>query len=114
MQAQFEETHPGPIHGGLNARELESLGLCPEEVLDFSASINPLGAGPGVKAALRSLPPDAYPDRTCLKRYKICVRDCGSFGLPEHIRVGVRNIEDSQRLVRALKQAAAAISGSHE
>ena len=67
MRTQFEETHPGPIHGGLNARELESLGLCPEEVLDFSASINPLGAGPGVKAALRSLPPDAYPDRTCLK-----------------------------------------------
>lgn len=66
MQAHFEETHPGPIHGGLNARELETLGLCPEEVLDFSASTNPLGAAPEVKKALCSLPPDTYPDRSCL------------------------------------------------
>ena len=66
MQAHFEETHPGPTHGGLNARELELLGLCPEEVLDFSASINPLGAAPEVKEALSSLPPDTYPDRSCL------------------------------------------------
>ena len=67
MQAHYEETHPGPIHGGLNARELELLGLCPEEVLDFSASINPLGDAPGVKEALSSLPPETYPDRSCLK-----------------------------------------------
>ncbi len=67
MQTHLEETHSAPVHGGLNVRELESLGLCPEEVLDFSASINPLGAAPGVKEALRSLPPDAYPDRSCLK-----------------------------------------------
>ncbi len=67
MQTHFEETHRAPVHGGLDARELESLGLRPEEVLDFSASINPLGAAPGVREALRSLPPDAYPDRSCLK-----------------------------------------------
>ncbi len=67
MQANIEETQPGLVHGGLNARELELLGLCPEEVLDFSASINPLGEAPGVKEALRSLPPDTYPDRSCLK-----------------------------------------------
>lgn len=67
MQTHIEESHSAPVHGGLNARELESLGLCPEEVLDFSASINPLGTAPGVREALRSLPPDAYPDRSCLK-----------------------------------------------
>ena len=38
-----------------------------------------------------------------LKRYRVCVRDCTSFGLPDYIRVGVRNIEDSRRLVQALK-----------
>lgn len=67
MQAHLEENHSAPVHGGLNARELESLGLRPEEVLDFSASINPLGAPPEVREVLRSLPPDAYPDRSCLK-----------------------------------------------
>ena len=49
-----------------------------------------------------------------LTEYKVCVRDCSSFGLPEHIRVGVRNIEDSRRLVRALKLATASISENHE
>ena len=67
LQAGLEETHPGPVHGGLNVRELELLGLCPEEVLDFSASINPLGAAPEVMEALRSLPVCAYPDRSCLE-----------------------------------------------
>ena len=67
IQAGLEETHPGPVHGGLNVRELELLGLCPEEVLDFSASINPLGAAPGVMEALRNLPVCAYPDRSCLE-----------------------------------------------
>ena len=67
MQTHLEEVHSAPVHGGLNALELESLGLRPEEVLDFSASINPLGTAPGVRKALRRLPPDAYPDRSCLK-----------------------------------------------
>ncbi|MCY3756935.1 MAG: aminotransferase class I/II-fold pyridoxal phosphate-dependent enzyme [Acidobacteria bacterium] len=124
MRAQFEESPPGPIHGGLNPRELESLGLCPEEVLDFSASKNFL-EGTLSRMGLECLPSaanfllirvgDASRLRLeLLKRYKICVRDCGSFGLPEHIRVGVRNIEDSRRLVRALKLATATISENHE
>jgi len=34
----------------------------------------------------------------------IAVRDCTSFGLPRHIRIGVRLIPDCQRLVQALKE----------
>ncbi len=30
-------------HGGLNYAELEELGIPPEEVLDFSANLNPFG-----------------------------------------------------------------------
>lgn len=55
----------GPVHGGLDPQELEALGLRPEEVLDFSASINPLGAPPGVRKALASLNLSSYPDREC-------------------------------------------------
>ena len=67
IQTGLGETHRRPIHGGLNVREMELLGLCPQEVLDFSASINPLGAPPGVMEALRNLPVCDYPDPGCLE-----------------------------------------------
>ena len=44
-----------PVHGGLNGTELRALGLRAAEVLDFSASINPLGVSPAVTEALRHL-----------------------------------------------------------
>ena len=51
-------------HGGTVFAVARSLGLAPEELLDFSASINPLGMSPGVREAVcaaldRSL---HYPD----------------------------------------------------
>ena len=95
----------------MSARELESLGLRLDEVLDFSASINPLGAAPGVKEVLRSLPPDIYPDPSCLK-----LRRALSSRLdiqPDSILVGNGSTEDNQRLVQALK-ATTAVSDNHE
>ena len=56
-----------PVHGGLNVAELESLGLRAEEVVDFSASINPLGPSPEVLEAARNVNMAAYPDPDCLK-----------------------------------------------
>lgn len=38
-----------------------------------------------------------------LVQHRICVRDCASFGLPEYIRIGVRNMEDNRRLAGALE-----------
>ena len=63
----MEGTQGRPVHGGLNFGELKSLGLRPEEVTDFSASINPLG--PSLKAleALREVNLAAYPDPECLE-----------------------------------------------
>ena len=55
------------MHGGLNMAELESLGLRPEEVTDFSASINPLGPSLKVLEAAQSVYLGAYPDPDCLK-----------------------------------------------
>ena len=37
-----------------------------------------------------------------LTRHGVCVRDCTSFGLPGHIRIGVRGMDDSRRLIAAL------------
>jgi threonine-phosphate decarboxylase len=41
-------------HGGNVFAVARSLGVRPEEILDFSASINPLGMAPGMKEALSS------------------------------------------------------------
>ncbi|MCY3568559.1 MAG: aminotransferase class I/II-fold pyridoxal phosphate-dependent enzyme, partial [Chloroflexi bacterium] len=48
---------------------------------------------------------DARAVRAELLRRGVAVRDCTSFGLPEHIRVAVRRREECERLVRALRQA---------
>jgi len=47
-------------HGGTIFAVARELGLAPEELLDFSASINPLGPPPGVRAAVLA----AF-ERTC-------------------------------------------------
>ncbi len=55
------------LHGGLDPGELRALGLDPARVLDFSASVNPLGPPPGLWRALRRVDASAYPDRRCLE-----------------------------------------------
>ena len=59
--------HERPLHGGLNARELADLGLCPDEITDFSASVNPLGPSPRAAEAARNADIGAYPDTDCVK-----------------------------------------------
>ncbi len=69
-------TTPGrPAHGGVRPAELRALGLRPEEVLDFSASISPIGPPAGVREALQQVDLAAYPDPQCLVlREAICRR----------------------------------------
>ncbi len=50
------------VHGGLRRAELRALGLDPEAVIDFSASVNPLGASPRALAALSGVDYARYPD----------------------------------------------------
>jgi len=52
-------------HGGARVAELRGLGLQPDEVIDFSASVNPYGPSPRVQAALRRSPLGRYPDPEC-------------------------------------------------
>ena len=62
-----------PVHGSINPRELRALGLKPEDLLDFSASISPIGPPEGVWEAIRSVDLSAYPDPECLElREAIC------------------------------------------
>ena len=55
-----------PVHGGVKPEELRALGLNPEYVLDFSASVSPIGPPEGVWEALRKVDLGAYPDPHCL------------------------------------------------
>lgn len=52
-------------HGGTVFAQARALGIAPEELLDFSASINPLGPAPGVREAVCSAFERIihYPDR---------------------------------------------------
>lgn len=52
---------PG-THGGINYAELEKLGICAENILDFSVSTNPFGPPPDIRQALSSVPIEDYPD----------------------------------------------------
>ena len=58
---------PRPVHGGIRPAQLRALGLDPAEVLDFSASVSPLGPPPGLWDALQQVDLTAYPDPECLE-----------------------------------------------
>ncbi len=55
-----------PVHGGTNIAELRSLGLRADEVLDFSSSVNPLGAPSNTMQAMNGVDLAAYPDTECI------------------------------------------------
>ncbi len=56
-----------PVHGSIGPGELRALGLEAEDVLDFSANVNPLGASPRVERAVAMLDVARYPDPDCLE-----------------------------------------------
>jgi histidinol-phosphate aminotransferase len=57
---------PRPVHGSITPAELRALGLRPDDVLDFSASISPIGPPEGVWEAMRGVDLATYPDPECL------------------------------------------------
>jgi histidinol-phosphate aminotransferase len=56
-----------PVHGGIKPSQLRALGLRPEDVLDFSASVSPIGTPDGVWDAMRQVDLGAYPDPASLE-----------------------------------------------
>ncbi len=67
-----------PVHGGVKPSQLRALGLRPEDVLDFSASVSPIGPPDGVWDAMRQVNLGAYPDPACLE-----LREALSLTLPQ-------------------------------
>ncbi len=53
---------PVSVHGGIDYAELRRLGIPPEDVLDFSVSVNPFGPPPGIQSAISRAAVDRYPD----------------------------------------------------
>jgi histidinol-phosphate aminotransferase len=74
------------VHGGPDYAELAALGLSPDEVIDFSASANPYGPSPQVRAALAGVPLDRYPDAQAIALRERLAQVHGL--APDHIIVG--------------------------
>ena len=88
-----------PEHGGLNIAELDGLGLSVEEVLDFSASVNPLGPSPRAIQAAQNADFSAYPDPDCVRLREAISQDTGIE--PNRILVGNGSTEIIHLLARA-------------
>lgn len=62
-----QQSSARPVHGGIRPAQLRTLGLDPSDVLDFSASVSPLGPPKGLWEALQGVDLTAYPDPECLE-----------------------------------------------
>ncbi len=53
---------PSVPHGSIDYAEVETLGIAPEDILDFSANLNPFGPPPGVMETICQVEISHYPD----------------------------------------------------
>ncbi|MGD9117354.1 MAG: histidinol-phosphate transaminase, partial [Dehalococcoidia bacterium] len=67
---------PSP-HGGPDYAELERLGLSPDEVIDFSVSLNPNGAPPGIRPLVKGSRLSGYPDPQSINLRRAISRKTG-------------------------------------
>ena len=82
---------PSCPHGSLSTREVAEKGFTGREIIDFSASCNPLGAAPGVLSAMRGVDPSRYPDDEAVELRRALA---GVLGVPlEWIVVGNGSVE---------------------
>ena len=87
------------VHGGIDPVELRSLGLRREQVLDFSASINPLGPSSAVRKSAAGADLASYPDReSTVLREALAARFALS---PDGLLVGNGSTELIHLLARA-------------
>ncbi len=65
--AETDENLQEAYHGSIDYREMRRYGIDPEQVIDFSANINPFGPSPRVRQAVCKCVLDRYPDRQSLQ-----------------------------------------------
>jgi histidinol-phosphate aminotransferase len=94
-------------HVGHQQRSLQLLAMAKQ---DLVIQLTRLGLRP-VRSAVHFflLPcPKSFADgaafREALLSRSVVVRECASFGLPDHVRIGTRNPEDNQRLLAAIRE----------
>ena len=90
-----------PIHGGVRPAQIRALGLRPEQVVDFSASVSPIGPPEGLWDALRKVDLSSYPDPQCLELRESLCRHLSKTVSPEHILMGNGSTEIIHLLARA-------------
>ena len=101
-QPDNTSTSPRPVHGGIKAAELRALGLRPEDCLDFSASVSPLGPPAGVADAVAGVDLTAYPDPHCLALTEAIAAHHSGDGVDiENVIVGNGSTEIIHLLTRA-------------
>tara|TARA_B100001167_G_C16766765_1_gene304665 strand:- start:793 stop:1950 length:1158 start_codon:yes stop_codon:yes gene_type:complete len=95
-----------PVHGGIKPYELRGLGLNPEEVLDFSASVSPTGQPVGLFEALSRADLSAYPDPSCLELKEVLAQYLSSSHasniVPEQILIGNGSTELIHLIARSM------------
>jgi histidinol-phosphate aminotransferase len=64
-------------HGGPDHLELEEFGLQPDDVVDFSANVNPYGPPDRLLEAVRKVDPGSYPDRRALSLRRAVAQNVG-------------------------------------
>ena len=99
FESQISQGMGRPVHGSIKPAELRRLGLDPAQVIDFSASISPIGPPPGLWEALSKIDLTTYPDPECLELRETLSSHLG-VGL-EHILVGNGTTEIIHLLTRA-------------
>jgi histidinol-phosphate aminotransferase len=61
--SRIKPGHMNPaVHGGIDYSEMSTIGINPDEILDFSTNCNPFGPPPGIKTAIRNADLESYPD----------------------------------------------------
>jgi len=96
-------------HGGNVRRLAQQAGICPGRLLDFSASINPLGPPEGLRAVISREIENLvhYPDPDCAEVGELLAKHHGV--QPEQVVVGNGSTEILFALARALAPARAVI-----
>ena len=107
----YGEEMTQPSHGGNVYKAAQEQGVPVEEIIDFSASINPLGPPTSVLRTIRSALKQIahYPDPDCQQLRQELSRRCGMD--PDMILVGNGSSELIHLLPRALRIKSALIIG---